>query len=57
MELNYDMEKSSTEKAILIAFGDDLVWVPRSLIEEMTEDTVTIKEWFVLENELEVYEA
>ncbi len=57
MEINYDMEKAATEKAILFAFGDDVVWVPRSVIEDMTESTITLPEWFVVDNELEGYEV
>jgi hypothetical protein len=55
MKINYDEIKKSTEKARLIVFGDDVVWVPKSIIEDITESTIILPEWFIIENELEIY--
>jgi len=50
----------TTDSAILIDDGDKLVWIPRSLIEEMDGDeeelgsaiTISIPEWKALEEGL-----
>ncbi len=56
--LSYDEIKHETEQAYLIDFGDEEVWVPKSIVEDINDNIkgVDLPMWFIENNELEGYE-
>lgn len=53
VHLNVDEIEAETEKAFLLCFGKDKVWVPKSVISDVddydegdTRCTISVKEWF-----------
>lgn len=57
IEVYFDSIKYETDKAMLIEFEHDDIWIPLSLIECRDNNTVTIPLWFAEQHELEVYET
>jgi hypothetical protein len=63
VDLIYDRVITQTEKAVLLAFGDEDVWLPISQIDPqylpLEEDggEVGVEFWLVKEKELENYES
>ncbi len=56
--LVWDKMKAMTPLAILFIFGDDNVWLPKSQILDLDEETKTleISQWLAEEKEIEDYE-
>ncbi|RPI56487.1 MAG: hypothetical protein EHM49_00395 [Deltaproteobacteria bacterium] len=57
--LVFDELLHTTAKAYLISFGDKEIWVPKSISTIRStnhQNFIDIKEWFVEQNELEIYE-
>ncbi len=59
IELNFDkiLNDNPDKKAILLEMGDLRIWIPRSLITEISENTITVPLWYAEKEELEGYEA
>lgn len=57
--LDYESLLHTTEAAALINFGDEEVWIPYSLIENVndfvTDRELMLKRWFVEKKALESY--
>jgi hypothetical protein len=52
--LEFDTMVVETEKAHLVSFGAEEVWVPKSISEvDINYNSVVLPEWFIIENELE----
>jgi hypothetical protein len=45
VELAHDGIKHRTDKAVLVDFGDREEWIPLSLVEAESEETITVPEW------------
>ena len=56
IDICFDSIKFETDKAILVEFEHDDIWIPLSLIENKDKDFITIPLWFAEKHELEVYE-
>ena len=52
VELNHDGIVKETEKAVLIDFGDEQEWIPRSQMEALEANTVEVAEWLAIEKGL-----
>ncbi|MBW1666875.1 MAG: hypothetical protein JRJ66_02250 [Deltaproteobacteria bacterium] len=59
MRLVYDEIRAQTERATLFVFDDRAIWIPQSVsgIPDLDEKTITVQEWFVMHEGLEVYEV
>jgi len=45
------------KQAVFFDFGDNKIWIPRSLITDYSDETVTVELWFAEQEGLEEYEA
>jgi hypothetical protein len=56
VKVDFNAIENETDDAYLIVFseGDDPLWVPSSIIDEIDEDagTVTLEKWFAEQEEL-----
>lgn len=53
VEVFYSKVVKLSDKAILLIIDDEEVWLPRSQITEMTEETVTVTKWIADEKGLD----
>jgi hypothetical protein len=60
MKLTYDRIERETDQAVLVKFGDEEEWIPKSQIlnqEFRDEDVINIPVWLAEGKGLEGYEA
>lgn len=55
MILVHDGVVTATDAAKLVEFGDEQVWVPDSLIQDISVDTIDVEDWWVEKEGLEGY--
>ena len=57
LKLAFDEKVHDTDKAWLLSFDGDEIWIPDSLIKYIDEDTkeVWVADWFVEKEGLEAY--
>ena len=52
VEINYDRIVKNMGLSVEVDFGDQILWTPRELIGEVTENTIEVVEWFAIDKGL-----
>jgi len=55
LDIVYDDLVYETDKAYLLRFDDRDVWVPKSQVQDIDDEYVTLPLWLIEEKELETY--
>lgn len=54
--LAFDDIITQTDKAYLVLFGTEQVWIPKSISTiEATDNSIIVPDWFIFKNELECF--
>jgi len=55
LDIVYDDLVYETDKAYLLRFDDRDVWIPKSQVQDIDDEYVTLPLWLIEEKELETY--
>lgn len=55
LDIVYDDLVYETDKAYLLRFDDKDVWIPKSQVQDIDDEYVTLPLWLIEEKELETY--
>jgi len=55
LDIVYDDLVYETDKAYLLRFDDRDVWIPKSQVQDIDDEYITLPLWLIEEKELETY--